>query len=306
MNLQRLRAPIEAVGPLDVFVSAVALFSIAISQPILDLLGKNPEFFIASSSPPSDVFMVGLVLALLAPVLLGLLIVAIRRYHLMIGTLAHLGVLGLLTMILVVDIVESGPWANPPVRWTLLLGLLGGSAVVALFYWSSGFRFLMKVVSLGPLVVMASFMFFSGASKLLFPADTLTGPIGVTVGNAVPIVIVVFDEFPVASIIDGEGNLQAHNYPGLARLAADGTWFRNMVSNETNTARALPALLTGAPAIRQGTAPIASDYPFNLFTLLGGIYEVEAIEAVTELCPGGPVHGGGSRDAWRAMELNSR
>ena len=284
MRLQRLAASIEAVHSTDVFLSCVVLFSLAVAQPILDLLGRNSEFFVARSSPPSDVLLVGFALATLAPILLGLIVLLMRRLHIVIGALAHGLTLIFLVTLLMIDLIERTSWVLRT-RWLLAVGLICGIGLLALFYRSAGFRFVLRVASFSPIAVLAGFVFLSGATNLIFRGETVIGPTGITVGNPVPIVMVVFDEFPVASIIDGEGNLQSEDYPGFARLATDGTWFRNAVTNESNTERALPALLTGTPAIGGGTLPTAHDYPSNLFTLLAGIYEIDAIEALTDLCP---------------------
>ena len=45
----------------------VSLWSIAISQPIFDVLGRNPEFFVAHSTQPSDLLGLVLVLCLVGP-----------------------------------------------------------------------------------------------------------------------------------------------------------------------------------------------------------------------------------------------
>ena len=65
--------------------------------------------------------------------------------------------------------------------------------------------------------------------------------------------MIVFDEFPVASLLDGEGNIQAEHFPNFARLAADGTWFRNAVGVHQGTVKAVPTILSGVLApVRTG------------------------------------------------------
>jgi hypothetical protein len=85
-------------------------------------------------------------------------------------------------------------------------------------------------------------------------------------------------------LIDGDGEIQVDVYANFARLASDGYWFRNAVTNENNTTRAIPAILTGQIG-PNGALPVVSDYPENLFTLLAGIYDIRAVEDVTMLCP---------------------
>ncbi len=96
--------------------------------------------------------------------------------------------------------------------------------------------------------------------------------------------MVIFDEFPVASLMDENGEIQEDLYPGFAKLANDGTWFSNAVTTQQQTENALPAILSGRhPSANK--IPPAGDHPFTLFTLLADSYELEVIETVTDLCP---------------------
>ena len=107
--------------------------------------------------------------------------------------------------------------------------------------------------------------------------------------------MIVFDEFPVATLIDEQGGIRAEDFPGFARLAEDGTWFRNAVGSHERTEEALPTILSGNVAPLDEKVPTAAEYPETLFTLLGGSYRVSASESVTELCPT-TVCVGGSRE----------
>ena len=122
------------------------------------------------------------------------------------------------------------------------------------------------------------------ASQLVFTSGEIAQPSHITVENPAPIVMVVFDEFPVASLMDGDGNIEEEVYPGFARLAADGTWFRNAITGQQQTENSLPAILSGSnpPADK---LPTAGDHPFTLFTLLADSYDLRVQEAVTDLCP---------------------
>jgi hypothetical protein len=277
----RLREISRTVTTYEVFASCVAFFCLAVSQPILDLLGRNPEFFLARSAPTLDVVLVGVALGLVAPVLTGLLVVGIRHLNLTVGTAVHIVVLGLSSTVLFVEVLERFVAGSP-----LLVATAGlvGAAIVLLFYGSSTFRTVTKYVVLAPLAVLVSFATLSPLSRLLFAADRVGLDAAAEVGNQVPIVMLVFDEFPLASLIDGNGEIQASNYPNFARLAADSLWLRNAVTNESNTERALPMILTGNTA-QPDAIPALGDYPDNLFTLLEDTYEIRATEDLTDLCP---------------------
>ena len=99
-----------------------------------------------------------------------------------------------------------------------------------------------------------------------------------------PVVVVVLDEVPAATIMRGDGTINADRYPGFAKLAAVSTWFRNVSSPRAHTPQAVPAVLTGKVTNGEDL-PTYGDHPENLFTLLGRDVPVHRYEAVTDLCP---------------------
>jgi len=281
LTAQRLRDLIESVSPFEVLASCVALFCLAIAQPILDLLGRNPEFFVARSSPVSDVLLIGVTVGLLFPVALGLAVIGIRKANLVVGTAVHVAVIALLALVLLIEIVEQFV-ANSTVA--ISVGGMGSLATVRLFYGSASVRSILRLMVLAPIAVLLSFVVISPTAGLIFAEPAMAGPTGIRVGDPAPIVMVVFDELPLASLIDGDGTIQEDNYPGFARLSSDSYWFRNAITSESNTERAIPSILTGRRANPEAI-PVHSDYPETLFSLLAGIYEMDATEDVTDLCP---------------------
>jgi Sulfatase len=98
------------------------------------------------------------------------------------------------------------------------------------------------------------------------------------------IVMVVFDELPLTSLVGPGERIDASRYPAFARLARDSTWYRRATAVHDSTALAVPSILDG----RYPRAGVRSDvfsHPANLFTLLERRYEVHAFEEATGLCP---------------------
>jgi hypothetical protein len=113
-----------------------------------------------------------------------------------------------------------------------------------------------------------------------------------------PVVLLVLDEFPVASLLDTSGRVDAGRYPNFARLAASSTWFRFATGADDFTRRAVPAILSSrVPPERR--YPVVRNYPHNLFTALHPFYDLDVQESGTHLCPyascraDGPTWGGG-------------
>ncbi len=100
-----------------------------------------------------------------------------------------------------------------------------------------------------------------------------------------PVVMIVFDEFPVDTLLDADNRIDASRFPNFARLASLSTWFPNAHSVYDSTDKAVPALLAGTfPDPRLG--PTWKDHPRSVFTYLAELgYEMHAREEATTVCP---------------------
>jgi hypothetical protein len=98
------------------------------------------------------------------------------------------------------------------------------------------------------------------------------------------IVMVVFDELPLTSLMGPGSRIDAERYPAFARLARTSTWYRGATAVHDSTALAVPAMLDGRYP-RPGLRSDVYSHPANLFTLLAPSYEVNAYEEATGLCP---------------------
>jgi hypothetical protein len=144
-------------------------------------------------------------------------------------------------------------------------------------------RLFARYLSPAPLVLVAVFLFTSPTGAVL--ADE-GGAIGspVSAASPAPLVMLVFDEFPVASLIDADGELRTDRYPNFARLAADATFYSNAMTVEQQTEHSVPAMLTGVVP-DQSKTPYAGQYPENLFTAFQESHELHVLETITQLCP---------------------
>lgn len=98
-----------------------------------------------------------------------------------------------------------------------------------------------------------------------------------------PVVFIVFDELPAASLMNRRGGIDRRLFPNFARLAGSSTWFRNTTTIKGFTKEALPSLLTGRYPEEDGFPP--GHRRRNIFTLLGGSYEVHTDDRLPVLCP---------------------
>lgn len=283
----------------------VAVSGFVVVQPVLEVTGGSPDFFIFHGVTGAEIMLMVALFALVPPLALwglGLLAGLVGR-RVRVGV--HLVSIGLLLSLLLIEVGK----ATTPVRGLLLAGLaaLVGSVIVAGYVRFDAFKHLLRFAAIGPLVFVLLFAFTSPASTVVLGAGgSSTAAAAEVTGPHPPIVVIVFDEFPLLSLLDGQGNIDADRFPNFARLAAESTWYRNATSVASWTPQAMPAMMTG----RYPVGNVAGHYavfPENLFTLLGDVYEVYAIETVTHLCPpwtcgerAGSAHGG-----FRAMLRDS-
>ncbi|WP_422751889.1 sulfatase-like hydrolase/transferase [Micromonospora sp. WMMD708] len=260
----------------------LALVGLVVTQPLLDVLGRSPDFFLFHRATSGDVLALVAVVALVPGAVVVLLGTATRLAGVRVRAGAHTVALGLLLAALAVQVGRQAT----PLRGVPLLvvaALVGAGGAVAYRRWSVLGRVL-RVAALGPLVFVGLFLFASPASAVVLPrahagVDGVAGP-----GSHPPVVMIVLDELPLVSLLGPDGRIDATRYPNFAELAGGSTWYRNATGVSGWTPYALPAMLTG----RYPSAPSAphySQYPDNLFTALGGLYDIRAQESITRLCP---------------------
>lgn len=258
-----------------------ALSGLAIAQPVFDLLGRNPELFILWRTTRLQL------LALTAIVLLAVPLAALAAEW-VVGLIAprarpwvHAGLLGCAAGLVVLQLVKGTTTAGP----ALLVGAgaLGGVAMAAArLRWAATASWL-RVLAVAPIVFGLLFVATSRVTEVVFRADAPVAE--VEVGRPSRVVMITFDEFALSSLLDGSGGIDREMYPNLAELAAGSTWYRNTTTVSPATTTAVPALLTGRLPRDQDDVPSTAAHPDNLFTLLGGTYDLHVQEAATRLCP---------------------
>ncbi len=272
------------LGSADLIASCVTLYSVAVTLPLFDLLGRNPEFFVAHRVGGADIVAIALVVAIVIPLVLGGLVALVDRIDHRAGRVVHAAVLGLLGGTIAVVILKASPLDGLPWWGYGAIAVAAGSGVVYAYHRFANLRWVLRIGVVVPLIGIGLFLLGSRTSALVLPSEP---PAASAVGfpaDAPPIVMLVFDELPLASLIDGDGQIQSGPYPNLARLAAEGTWYRDTTTVASHTTYAVPALLTGTTAAA-GSLPTYADHPDNLFSWAEGGYDLRVVEPVTDLCP---------------------
>ena len=98
-----------------------------------------------------------------------------------------------------------------------------------------------------------------------------------------PIVLVMMDEIPTATLMNPAGSIDRRRFPNLAAFASTSTWYRDNVAAGDFTGWAIPPILTGRLGNKY-LLPTDAAQPDNMFNLLGGDHRLHVLEELTELC----------------------
>jgi hypothetical protein len=268
----------------DFLLDALYIFvlcSFALAQPLFDLLSRNAEFFVVRRSEPMDVILLVVILSIALP----LPVVLVEGVAGLCGRRVRKRVHGVATACLVAAIaLQMLKRAGDLPGVLLVVGavILGVIVAVGTLRFSP-MRTFLTVLSPTVLLFPGLFLFRPAVFKVVFPQENIVVDAAKIKAN-IPIVMVIFDELPVTSLMDEQRQIDPIRYPHFAALARDATWFRNATTVADFTTEAVPAILTGRYP-DPGRHPTATDHPYNIFTLLGKGYNLKVSEAVTQLCP---------------------
>ena len=270
----------ERRGLLTAWAHLGVLWSFAVAQPLLDLLGDTPEFFVARGNTRGDILLLAFGLVLIPPAAMMLVELCLLRVR-WLREAVHLAFVGLLVAVFILQL-EKDLLPGVGAAVAIAVAVAVGAAGTLLYARRAETRTVLTVLSPAPALFLALFLLASPVSDLVLPRGEVSA--GGARGDGAPVVVLVFDELSGGSLLDSRGRVDPVRYPNFAELARGSTWYRDATSVDFSTERAVPALLTGTQP-STGSLPIAADHPRNLFTLLGGRYRFHVQEPATELCP---------------------
>ncbi|MBJ7488792.1 MAG: hypothetical protein JHD14_10565, partial [Ilumatobacteraceae bacterium] len=266
-------------GILKNSLELLALATVAITQPMLDLYGKNLPIFATAKVSEIEVaifLFVVAVLPTLTAIAIEVLVGFTRRSAL---DLVHRCLIGLLGTIFGLAITRQIGLSVDALAFMVSAGI-GVGITTALHRWRGVRTFVSYISALAPLLVavfVVQILPVFGGSNGEVVASNSNNP-------NTPIVLIVFDESPLFALLDAEGNINAQRFPGFARLASKSTWHRNALAVSQHTTQAVPAIFA-SKIPKRGDQPFLSAHPNNIFTMLQGTYPINGYESVTSLCP---------------------
>ena len=270
----------EPQRPLATGLATIAgLSSLAFAQPVYDLLRRTPEFFAIRDLSLGDLLALVVLLAVVPTLALGAPTLLMRLVRRRWTTAATAAAAGLLTAIIGLQALHDLPAAA-----AVLGAVLAGAAAGWAYLRYPGVRTFGLLLSAAAVIVPALLLAdprirqsAAFASRDVAVAETDTGA-------RAPIVLVIFDEWSLTSILDRTGAIDRQRFPNLAGLADRAAWYPNATAAADVSELAVPSMLTGAE-VHQGQLPTVAEHPINLFTLLAASHDLHVAEPITSLCP---------------------
>ncbi len=284
-------------GRLLVILGVVGL---AVTQPILDLLGTNPSTFDRHGVEGYSIIGFGLLVTIVPALVLWGVGEAVRAGDKRAGEIVHRAMVGVLSAGFGVLLAKA---ATDSTVLTALFGLAVGIGVVVLYVRTEGMGMWLRLMAAANLLFLAQFAFFSPAAdwvesatstpEIIVPLQRApqpdpeqtsstdgSQPTEVDEGPA-SVFILVFDELPSQTLLNEAGEIDALQFPNFAELANEATHYQRHTTNSPFTHAAIPALFDGKEP--QG-GPTWTEHPENLFNVFAGSHHLIVSEVLTRLC----------------------
>ena len=271
----------------DALLQLTGIFALTLSGPAYAMLQANAQFLVVHNLDLIDILAVTAALSP-APLAVAALFLLFARQ---LGERFLAGMFALWAF----AATALGAWqflaiaqVTPAARG--VGAALGGAVFVALLFRSDTVARSTRAASLlgiaFPLIFLLDPNVMAAYSRTGGPAERRWTASFAQDRERPPIVLVIFDELQLSTLMMPDGRINPHRYPNFARLAETSTWFRKASTVASATDLAVPAILNG----RYPTAAVpasAAAYPESLFSWLRGEYRMVVAGPSHQLCPDG-------------------
>lgn len=256
-----------------------ALHAVGLAFPMLWVASGRPDYFFSYLCDAGDILVVvlglGLAPGLAATAALALAGRRLRRPLFLVLLAGELLLLDFLLALWGLQLTGGAALAAAAVLslvWARFLHRLPGTARVA-----AG----LLGVALLPSAYLLGATSLAGFLDTRLPEVTPVARVSEVPG---PVVLLVFDAFPFAALLDEHRQLDAARFPHLARLARRATFYRNASTSHHLTQLSLPSMLSGR-RLERGDVMDYRFYPDNLFRLLAPSMRLKVSEPYSRLAP---------------------
>jgi len=280
------------------FLLHVALSAIALAQPFYSVAGMDLNFFVAWRMNGLE-FAAWILLIYAAPPLVTYLLVSLgarlsRRLGIALAFVIFSAYIWLAMSNAIRQLTRHTPILPASEQIVVGATLLAISATLTwLLLTKPGLRGVVRLLAVMTVIFPAQVLlrgYEFGVIQLSKPPP----PPKIAIASQPNIVLIIYDELPLTTILDGDGLIDKEKFPNFHRLAAGSTWFSDARSVSGETETAVPAILSGR--LRKGNLPATYGiYPQNIFYTLGSSYNVLDLQTVTNLNPFGQSKDGFER-----------
>jgi len=258
---------------------AATFASIAVAQPLFDVLGKAPDFLLAHDLGPGEILALVVILAIGIPLSCAGLVTLAERAHATAGRVVASTLLAVFTTLIALHALRNldvSPWM------VFSLAAAAGVTLAIAYDLSAPVRSFSTWLAPGIVVFPLIFLLRPGVQGLVWPNEQQLPQS--SQGSPTPVVLVVFDGLPLTSLLDESRSIDREMYPSFAAFSDTAIWYRTATTVSDFTRWAVPAILSGRFP-RAAALPTASDHPDTIFSLLGGSHAISVHEPISRLCP---------------------
>ncbi len=230
-----------------VLINYVVASALAISAPIIDLMSRNETFFLAHGFSQRSI-VIFLIILVIAPPFVTLTIrtlvsVTFRRFTSHLDIVVLCGLLTLFSLLL----INNSLFSLTGLEVEAILYLILSACMALLLY-----QFMGKIdprpyvvwVVLLTLLPGLNFAYNAPSSNLFSKVPIKQKNDKVNLGDT-SVFLIIFDEFSGVTLQNSSRQLNAHRYPGFAKLAENAVYFPNAMAVWNQTHLALPSIASG-------------------------------------------------------------
>jgi hypothetical protein len=183
----------------------LALYALAVAQPLLGLLGDNTGFFVSRRAGGTEVVVFALLVALVPPLVVAALVELAGRVNTRAGRALQLVAVGVLVAALAIQVLKQpGDWGTVPMLAAAALVGTGGAVAYAR---AAAVRTFVTYLTPVPLVVLVLFLVVSPVHRLVATTDIAAA--GIRTASTTPVVMVELDEVSMETFLDARRTIDA-------------------------------------------------------------------------------------------------
>lgn len=270
------------------WMHAATLWLLCVVQPLYDLLSQHSTFFVARGSSYLAIVWMAVLLALAPFVLCGVLHFGTRRLPRSLRSSMWALLMILPSALLWSVLSNRADWTLSASMQTVLAVVVG----LLCFLIYARVAVVQRILTIGvwsvcilPLCFLfASPMLSLFPSKAHAPQHSADSFDAVRSASRTPVIMLIWDELPLASLLRSPTEINADLFPNFAQLSREATWYTEASTVSSFTHVAVPAIVTGRYPQSVMNQNVATAADQTIFSLLHGIKDIHAAELYSMLC----------------------